>query len=57
MTKRLKVYCPYSVLTLDWAILKNLKDVTFEKPWYLKRSNNDRQTETSNKNPQPIALG
>lgn len=51
MTKKLKVYCPYSVLTLDWAILKNLKDITFEKPWYLKRNNNDRQTETSNKNP------
>ena len=57
MTKRLKVYCPYSVLDLDWVILKNLKDITFEKPWYLKRNNNDRQTETSNKNSQPIALG
>ena len=36
MTKKLKVYCPYSVLDLEWRILKNLKNITFEKPWYLR---------------------
>lgn len=34
---RLKVYCPYSALTLSWETLKNLQDITFEKPWYLKK--------------------
>lgn len=36
MTKKLKVYCPYSALDLEWETLKNLQNITFEKPWYLK---------------------
>lgn len=31
----LKVYCPYSVLDFEWETLKNLQNITFEKPWYL----------------------
>lgn len=42
MIKKLKVYCPYSVLDLEWKTLKNLQNITFEKPWYLKRNNNDK---------------
>jgi hypothetical protein len=33
--EKLKVYCPYSVLDLEWKTLKNLQNITFEKPWYL----------------------
>lgn len=33
--EKLKVYCPYSVLDLEWETLKNLQNITFEKPWYL----------------------
>lgn len=32
----LKVYCPYSVLDLGWKTSKNLQNITFKKPWYLK---------------------
>ena len=35
MTRMLKVYCPYSVLDFEWETLKNLQNITFEKPWYL----------------------
>lgn len=41
MIKKLKIYCPYSVLDLEWRTLKNLQNITFEKPWYLKKNNND----------------
>ena len=48
----LKVYCPYSVLDLEYETLKNLQNISFEKPWYLKRNNNDRETKASNQTPQ-----
>lgn len=32
---KLKVYCPYSALELGWEKIKELSNVTFEKPWYL----------------------
>lgn len=32
---KLKVYCPYSALELGWEKIKELPNVTFEKPWYL----------------------
>lgn len=35
MSKKIKVYCPYSALDLKWETLKNLQNITFEKPWYL----------------------
>ena len=37
----LKVYCPYSALDLGWETLRNLQNVTFEKPWYLKENSNE----------------
>lgn len=37
----LKVYCPYSALDLGWEIIKNLQNITFEKPWYLKENSNE----------------
>ncbi len=39
--RMLKVYCPYSALDLGWGALKNLQNITFEKPWYLKPNSND----------------
>jgi hypothetical protein len=33
--EKLKVYCPYSSLELGWERIKELPNVTFEKPWYL----------------------
>ena len=33
--EKLKVYCPYSALELGWERIKELPNVTFEKPWYL----------------------
>ena len=41
MIKKLKVYCPYSALDLEWQTLKNLQNITFEKPWYLMSNNNE----------------
>ena len=49
----LKVYCPYSVLDLEWETLKNLQNITFEKPWYLKRNNNDNTTRNSSRRQHP----
>ena len=39
MTQEKKVYCPYSALDLGWETLKNLQNITFKEPWYLKRIN------------------
>lgn len=39
--RMLKVYCPYSALDLGWGTLKNLQNITFEKPWYLKPNCHD----------------
>ena len=39
MKNEIKVYCPYSVLDLEWGTLKNLQNITFKKPWYLKGNN------------------
>ena len=41
MRRMLKVYCPYSALDLGYGTLKNLQNITFEKPWYLKGNNNN----------------
>jgi hypothetical protein len=41
MIRILKVYCPYSILDLGWETLKELQNITFEKPLYLSRNNND----------------
>ena len=32
---KLKVYCPYSALDLGWNRIKELENISFEKPWYL----------------------
>ena len=32
---KLKVYCPYSALDLGWDRIKELENISFEKPWYL----------------------
>lgn len=32
---KLKVYCPYSALDLGWDRVKELENISFEKPWYL----------------------
>ena len=45
--EKLKVYCPYSVLDLEWETLKNLQNITFEKPWYL-----EYNTDTSAQHPE-----
>ena len=42
MTKKLKVYCPYSALDLGWETIKTLHNVTFKKPCYLKIKCNER---------------
>lgn len=42
--KKLKVYCPYSALELGWERIKELPNVTFEKPWYLEY-NTDKSAE------------
>lgn len=42
MTNKLKVYCPVSALELGWEKLKDFQNITFEKPWYLKKNNNDK---------------
>lgn len=38
--EKLKVYCPYSALELGWEKMKELPNVTFEKPWYLEYNTN-----------------
>ncbi len=43
MPKKIKVYCPYSVLDLEWKTLKNLQNITFEKPWYLIKEKEEQQ--------------
>ena len=47
MTKKLKVYCPVSALELGWETLKELQNITFEEPWYLKKNNNESINKTS----------
>jgi hypothetical protein len=42
--EKLKVYCPYSALELGWERIKELPNVTFEKPWYLEY-NTDKSAE------------
>lgn len=33
--EKLKVYCPYSVIDLGWEVIKELSNITFDKPLYL----------------------
>lgn len=44
---KLKVYCPYSALDLGWDKIKNLTNITFEKPQYLEY-NTDTSAEPLN---------
>ena len=37
---KLKVYCPYSALDLGWDRIKELENISFEKPWYLEYNTN-----------------
>lgn len=41
---KLKVYCPYSALDLGWDRIKELENISFEKPWYLEY-NTDKSAE------------
>ena len=41
----LKVYCPYSALDLGLETLKNLQNITFEKPWYLKETTQENKND------------
>lgn len=43
---KLKVYCPYSALDLGWDRIKELENISFEKPWYL-----EYNTDTSAEHP------
>lgn len=36
--KKLKVYCPYSSLDLGWKTIKELTNISFNKPWYLEHN-------------------
>ena len=33
--EKLKVYCPYPAWDLGWETIKNLTNISFDKPWYL----------------------
>ena len=44
---KLKVYCPYSALDLGWDRIKELENISFEKPWYL-----EYNTDTSIRHPE-----
>lgn len=44
---KLKVYCPYSALDLGWDRIKELENISFEKPWYL-----EYNTDTSAEHPE-----
>lgn len=41
---KLKVYCPYSALDLGWNRIKELENISFEKPCYLEY-NTDKSAE------------
>ena len=43
---KLKVYCPYSAMDLGWEVIKELTNITFNKPWYL-----EYNTDTSAEHP------
>ena len=44
---KLKVYCPCSALDLGWDRIKELENISFEKPWYL-----EYNTDTSAQHPE-----
>ena len=44
---KLKVYCPCSTLDLGWDRIKELENISFEKPWYL-----EYNTDTSAQHPE-----